>query len=154
MSQLLSALEIANIIGVEEIIVKHTLERRDADLAGYLHEPGLDATTSEEATANLRSQTPLLSFEGLPLLITKLAFNISPTDIIENLSCQIIHLMLIQNENKNLAEKNKELQQRNEQLQRQIKELQNQVENLQAEIADLTEAASRKSIWKRLGLKK
>ena len=35
----LTVSEIANMIGVEEAIIRQTLERRDEDLAPYLHDP-------------------------------------------------------------------------------------------------------------------
>jgi len=132
MSQVLTAAEVANLIGVDEVIVRHTLERRDDELAGYL------------GRTNANSETPVLALEGLPMLITKLAFNISPTDIIENLACQILHLMLIQNENKDLTEQNKALQKDSEALQRRVEELEQQVVSLQAQ---LTDATSKKRLW-------
>jgi C4-dicarboxylate-specific signal transduction histidine kinase len=145
--------EIANMIGVEAAIIRQTLERRDEDLAPYLHDP--DAS-GEEADVNISSsqpQTLLLEREGLPLLITKLAFNIPTSDIIENLACQVLHLTLVQEENADLTGKNQELQEQNEQLQHRTKELQQRVEALQSELAEQiqlreeAEAASRKGFW-------
>ena len=113
--------EIANMIGVEEAIIKQTLERRDEDLAPYLRDPDASGeesgvnvssfqpqtlleregppylhdsdTSDEESDVNVSSsqpQTLLLAREGLPLLITKLAFNIPTSDIIENLASQVL----------------------------------------------------------------
>lgn len=160
MLQTLTVSEITNIVGVEEDIVRHTLERRDEDLTAYLHEPrtnqSSDASTEGENVnhATSQPQTPLLHPEGLPLLITKLAFNIPTSDIIENLACQVLHLMLIQQEKTELAVKNQELQQQNEQLQQHIKELQQKAEVLQTELTEQIEAASRRTIWNLFGRRK
>ncbi len=153
----LTVSEIANMIGVEEAIIRQTLERRDEDLVPYLRDP--DAL-GEEADVNVspaQPQTLLLDREGMPLLITKLAFNIPTSDIIENLACQVLHLTLIQDENADLTSKHQELQEQNEQLQHDIKELQQRVESLQNELAEqiqlreAAEAASRKGFWNIFG---
>ena len=147
----LTVSEITNMIGVEEAIIQQTLERRDEDLAPYLHDP--DASR-READANVsNSQTVLLEREGLPLLITKLAFNIPTSDIIENLACQVLHLTFIQEENADLTSKHQELQEQNEQLQLHIKELQQRVDALESDLAEQiqlrekAEAESRKGFW-------
>lgn len=153
----LTVSEITNMIGVEEAIIRQTLERRDEDLAPYLHES--DAS-EEETGVNVslsQPQTLLLEREGLPLLITKLAFNIPTADIIENLACQVLHLTFIQEENADLTVKNQELQEQNEQLQHHIKELQQRVEALESELAEQirlreeAEAESRKGFWNIFG---
>ena len=153
----LTVSEIANMIGVEEAIIRQTLERRDEDLAPYLHEPD---TSGEEIDANVspsQPQTPLLDREGLPLLITKLAFNIPTADIIENLACQVLHLTFVQEQNADLTTKHQELQEQNEQLQHRIKELQQRVDSLKSELAaqihlrEEAEAESRKGFWSIFG---
>lgn len=157
MSTPLTLSEIANMIGVEEVIIRQTLERRDEDLVPYL--PALDAS-GEEADVNVsrsQSQTLLLAREGLPLLITKLAFNIPTSDIIENLASQVLHLMLVQDENAGLTSKHQELQEQNDQLQHLIKDLQKRVEALEDELTEQiqmreeAEAASRKGFWNIFG---
>lgn len=157
MSTPLTLSEIANMIGVEEVIIRQTLERRDEDLVPYL--PTLDAS-EEAADANVspsQPQTLLLAREGLPLLITKLAFNIPTSDIIENLASQVLHLMLVQDENAGLTSKHQELQEQNDQLQRLIKDLQKRVEALEGELTEQiqlreeAEAASRKGFWNIFG---
>ena len=154
----LTVSEIANMIGVEEAIIRQTLERRDEDLASYLHDP--DTPGEEAADANVspsQPQTPLLRREGLPLLITKLAFNIPTSDIIENLASQVLHLMLVQEENTDLTSKHQELQEQNEQLQHHAKELQQKVDSLKSELAaqiqlrEKAEAESRKGFWSIFG---
>ena len=153
----LTVSEIANMIGVEEAIIRQTLERRDEDLVPYLHDP--DAS-GEGADANIPSSQPqvlLLEREGLPLLITKLAFNIPTSDIIENLACQVLHLTLVQEENADLTSKHQELQEQNEQLQHHTKELQQRVNALEGELAEQiqlrekAEAESRKGFWSIFG---
>ena len=153
----LTVSEIANMIGVEEAIIRQTLERRDEDLAPYLHDPD---TAGEEADANVspsQSQTLFLKREGLPLLITKLAFNIPTSDIIENLASQVLHLMLVQEENADLTSKHQELQEQNEQLQHHTKELQQRVDSLESELAEQiqlrekAETESRKGFWSIFG---
>ena len=157
MSTPLTLSEIANMIGVEEVIIRQTLERRDEDLVPYL--PALDAS-GEEADANAspaQPQTLVLAREGLPLLITKLAFNIPTSDIIENLASQVLHLMLVQDENAGLTSKHQELQEQNDQLQHLIKDLQKKVEALEDELTEQiqlrkeVEAASRKGFWNIFG---
>ena len=149
--------EIANMIGVEEAIIRQTLERRDEDLVPYL--PALDAL-GEEADVSVspsQPQTLLLAREGLPLLITKLAFNIPTSDIIENLASQVLHLMLVQEENASLTSKRQELQEQNGRLEHLVKELQQKVEALHNELAEQiqlreeAEAASRKGFWNIFG---
>ena len=123
----------------------------------YLRDPN---ASGEEAGVNVspsQPQTPLLAREGLPLLITKLAFNIPTADIIENLACQVLHLMLVQGENADLTSKHQELQEQNEQLQHHIKELQQRVDALESELAEQiqlreqVEAESRKGFWNIFG---
>ncbi len=147
----LTVAEITNMIGVEESIIRQTLERRDEDLVPYLRDP--DASR-KEADANVpRPQTLLLEREGLPLLITKLAFNIPTSDIIENLACQLLHLTLVQEQNADLTSKHQELQEQSERLQHHIKELQLRVDSLESELAEQiqlrekAEAESRKGFW-------
>ena len=153
----LTVSEIANMIGVEEAIIRQTLERRDEDLAPYLHDPDVSRKEVDVNVSPLQSQTLLLDREGLPLLITKLAFNIPTSDIIENLACQVLHLMLIQEQNADLTSKHQELQEQNKQLQHHIKELQQKVDSLESELAEQiqlrekVEAESRKGFWSIFG---
>ena len=154
MSAPLTIAEIANMIGVEEVIIRHTLERRDEDLTPYLCDPDASGEADNVTASPSQPQTPLLDREGLPLLITKLAFNIPTSDIIENLACQVLHLMVTQEENAGLTGKHQGLQEQNEQLQHRVKELQQRVEVLQNELTEQiqlreeAEAASRKGFWK------
>lgn len=155
MSAPLTVSEITNMIGVEETIIRQTLARRDEDLVPYLHTLG---GSGEELDINASSsQALLLDREGLPLLITKLAFNIPTSDIIENLACQVLHLTLVQEQNAGLTSKHQALQTQNDRLQHHIKELQQKVDSLEGEIAEeirrreTAEAESRKGFWNVFG---
>ena len=153
----LTVSEIANMIGVEEAIIRQTLERRDEDLTPYLHDSDASEEGADADVSPAQSQTLLLEREGLPLLITKLAFNIPTSDIIENLACQVLHLTLVQEENADLTRKHQELQEQNEQLQHHTKGLQQRVDSLENEIAEQiqlreqAEAESRKGFWSIFG---
>ena len=153
MPQTLTVPEIAYIIGVEEAIIRRALERRDENLVPYLHEPSdsqLSSETKEGANMNppiSQPMTPLLDLEGLPLLITKLAFNIPTADIIENLACQVLHLMVLQEGNVDLKQKNHELHHQNEQLKQENENLRHQVETLQAKLVELKEAHATKGFF-------
>ena len=149
--------EIANMIGVEETIIRQTLERRDEDLVLYLHDSDASEAAADAKVSSSQSQPLLLEREGLPLLITKLAFNIPTSDIIENLACQVLHLMLVQEENADLTSKHQELQEQNERLQHHTKELQQRVDSVEGELAaqiqlrERAEAESRKGFWSIFG---
>ena len=142
--------EIADMIGVEDAIIKRTIERRDDDLQPYLRENLEDSGQNERETDAPVSEpaTPLLDLEGLPLLITKLSFNIPTLDIIENLACQVLHLTVLREEKTDLTSKNQELQGQNEELQERINNLQHQVAELQGELTRQAEMLSRSWIHK------
>lgn len=148
MATIITVSEIAKMIGVEEGTIKRTLERRDSDLVPYLHEPtdhqpaGEGEEDAHTDTSASQPPIPTLDLEGLPRLITKLAFNIPTTDIIENLASQVLHLTLLQQDNTTLMNNNQELQHQNEQLQHRIADLQHQVEELQTQLTEQAEAQS------------
>ena len=159
MLEILKVSDIANMIGVEEEIIKRTLERRDEDLVPYLHESsdhqsGKSEQEEDTQDGNRVLHTPQLSVAGLPLLITKLAFNIPTQDTIENLACQVMHLTVVQTENTELVQENQELKQHNEQLQNNIDDLQQQLKDSQAKYAELMETQSRGWIRNLLKFKK
>ena len=142
--------EIADLIGVEDTIIRRTIERRDDDLQPYLHEdPEYNAQNQTDTDAPVSEvPTPLLDLEGLPLLITKLSFNIPTLDIIENLACQVLHLTVLREEKTDLTSKNRELQGQNAELQARIDDLQHQVSELQGELTRQAEMQSRSWIQK------
>lgn len=142
--------EIADLIGVEDTIIRRTIERRDDDLQPYLHEDpenGVQSQSDKDAPVS-DLPTPLLDLEGLPLLITKLSFNIPTLDIIENLACQVLHLTVLREEKTDLTNKNRELQGQNAELQTGIDDLQHQVAELQEELTRQAEMQSRSWIHK------
>ena len=148
MLEILNVSDIANMIGVKEEIIQRTLERRDEDLVPYLHESsdhqsGKSEQGKDTQDGNPVPDTPQLSVAGLPLLITKLAFNIPILDTIENLACQVMHLTVVQTENAELTRENQELKQHNEQLQNNIDNLQQQLKDSQAKYAELMETQAR-----------
>lgn len=148
MPERLNVSEIASLIGVEEEIIKRTLERRDADLEPYLYEPSL----SQSEGKNQTQQIPLLRLEGLPRLITKLSYNIPTSDIIENLACQVMHLVVLRKENAELMGQNQDLQGQNDQYEHRIKDLKQEIEASQAKLTELVEKQSRgwfRNIFKR-----
>ena len=148
--------EIADLIGVENAIIKRTIERRDDDLQPYLHENPETSAQDQTVTDAPVSEpaTPLLDLEGLPLLITKLSFNIPTLDIIENLACQVLHLTVLREEKTDLTTKNQELQGQNEELQACINDLQHQIAELQGELTRQAELQSRSWIHKLFGRSK
>jgi regulator of replication initiation timing len=153
MSQRLSVPDIAGIIGVEEDIITNTLAREDEDLKPYLYvEPvitshsdgSLETLFGGEKKETEEPQTEfMLSVDGLSVLITKLAFNIPTSDLIENLACQVLHLTVLQEDIAELKRENQGLQLRNEELQQRINELQTEVLNLKAKAVEETETQSR-----------
>ena len=148
MPERLNVSEIASLIGVEEKIIKRTLERRDAALEPYLYEP----PHSQSEGKNQTQQIPLLRLEGLPQLITKLSYNIPTSDIIENLACQVMHLVVLRKENAELMGQNQGLQGQNDQYEHRIKDLKQEIEASQAKLTELVEKQSRgwfRNIFKR-----
>ena len=153
MSQRLSVPDIASIIGVEEDIITNALAREDEDLQPYLYsEPAitsggddsLETLFGGEKTESEKPQTVfMLSVDGLSILITKLAFNIPTSDLIENLACQVLHLTVLQEDIAELKRENQELQSQNEELERRIKEVQTESLKLRSEAAEAAQTQSR-----------
>ena len=153
MPQQLRVPDIANVIGVEEEIIRRTLERHDEDLEPYVHiEPVIISHSGEqsdpqpddsEKEAEQSQSAFMLNLDGLPVLITKLAFNIPTSDLIENLACQVLHLTVLQEDNVELEGANQELRHQNEQLQHSIEKVREEVKTLQAKVAELIEIQSR-----------
>ena len=153
MPQRLSVPDIASIIGVEEDIISNALAREDEDLKPYLYiEPviasqgdeSLEALFGGEKKETEEPQTAfMLSVDGLSILITKLAFNIPTSDLIENLACQVLHLTVLQEDIAELKRENQELQCQNEELQRRIKEVQTEALKLKSKVAEAAKTQSR-----------
>ena len=153
MSQRLSVPDIANIIGVDEDIITNTLAREDEELKPYLYvEPvissqgneSLETSFAGESEAAQKTQTAyMLGVEGLSVLITKLAFNIQTSDLIENLACQVLHLTVLQEDIAELKRRTRQLQFRNDELQHRLKRAQTENRNLKATLAEATKTQSR-----------
>ncbi|MDE0043436.1 MAG: hypothetical protein OXT74_15460 [Candidatus Poribacteria bacterium] len=153
MPQRLSVPDIASIIGVEEDIITNALAREDEDLQPFLYIEPVIATNDDGSIEALfggkqketeESQTVfMLSVEGLSILITKLAFNIPTSDLIENLACQVLHLTVLQEDIAELKRENQELQFQNEELQRRIKEIETEALKLKSKITEAAKTQSR-----------
>ena len=153
MSQRLSVPDIANIIGVEEEIITNVLAREDEELKPYLYvEPvissqgneSLETSFAGEGETAQKTQTAyMLGVEGLSVLITKLAFNIQTSDLIENLACQVLHLTVLQEDIAELQRRTRQLQFRNDELQHRLKRAQTENRNLKATLAEATKTQSR-----------
>ena len=146
MSQRLSVPDIASIIGVEEDIITNTLARQDEDLKPYLYAEPVTASHGDESREALfgsekegteEPQTAyMLGVEGLSVLITKLAFNIPTSDLIENLACQVLHLTVLQEDIADLKREKQKLQLQNEELQQKLKRVQIENQALKAYAAE------------------
>ena len=153
MSQRLSVPDIASIIGVEEDIITNALAREDEDLQPYLHVEPVIASDGDESLetffggAGKETEEPqsvfMLSVDGLSILITKLAFNIPTSDLIENLACQVLHLTVLQEDVAELKREKQELQLQNEELQQKIERVQTELLSLKAKAAEAAETKSR-----------
>lgn len=111
--------DVAEIIGVDEEIIKRTLNRKHEDIEPYLR------VVSAPSDADDGEPKPILQLriDGLAPLITQLSYNIPTNDIIENLICQIVHIAY--------------LRETNEKLEAEISTLQNKIKTLHEERADL-----------------
>ena len=154
MSQRLSVPDIANIIGVEEDIITNALARHDEDLKPYLYvEPVVASHGGESVEALFGSEKKetekpetasyLLGVDGLSVLITKLAFNIPTSDLIENLACQVLHLTVLQEDIAELNREKRQLQLQNEELEQKLKRILVENRTLQATVAEATKTESR-----------
>ena len=135
----ISVSEIASYIGVAEVIVQSVINRQDADLMPYLDESALPDET------NLQS----FSIDGLPLLITKISYNIPTADIIDNLSLQVQHLVSQQEEIENLKKKSDQLAKHNEQLQDHINGLIKENEELQIKLHEVESNVNLRNLFRR-----
>ena len=111
--------DVAEVIGVDEEIIKQTLNRKHPEIEPFLRTvsaPSEEENTEPKAVLQLR-------IDGLAPLITQLSYNIPTNEIIENLICQVVHIAYL-NEN-------------NEKLEKEVAELRKKVKSLQEERADL-----------------
>ena len=135
----ISVSEIASYIGVAEVIVQSVINRQDADLMPYLDESALPDETDLQS----------FSIDGLPLLITKISYNIPTADIIDNLSLQVQHLVSQQEEIENLKKKSDQLATHNEQLQDHINGLIKDNEELQIKLHEVESNVNLRNLFRR-----
>lgn len=134
---------VSETIGVEEEIIKNTLERRDADIEPYLRVVSVRADANGTTLPQLQ-----LRIDGLAPLIKKLSYNMPTDDIIENLICQVVHLTHITDINTHLEEENQTLRGENQHLRETVDALDaendeliakvKENQNLHAQVEDLT----------------
>ena len=139
MPKKISVSEIASYIGVAEVIVQSVINRQDADLMPYLDEFALPDETDLQS----------FSIDGLPLLITKISYNIPTADIIDNLSLQVQHLVSQQEEIENLKKKSDQLATHNEQLQDHINGLIKGNEELQIKLHEVESNVNLRNLFRR-----
>ncbi len=122
---------VSETIGVEEEIIKNTLERRDADIEPYLR------VVSARAEGNSATKPQLqLRVDGLAPLIKKLSYNIPTDDIIENLICQIVLLTHITEMNVRLEDENQALRAENQHLRETVAALDEENDELVAKVEE------------------
>ncbi|MDE0299806.1 MAG: hypothetical protein OXN17_14320 [Candidatus Poribacteria bacterium] len=153
MPQRLSVPDIAGIIGVDEDIITNALAREDEDIKPYLFVEPVITSQGDELLETLfggeKRETEdhqtafMLSVDGLSVLITKLAFNIPTSDLIENLACQVLHLTVLQEDIAELKREKEELQTQNEELEQRIKQVQTELMSLKASVTETAETKSR-----------
>jgi len=126
---------IAETIGVDEDIIKRTLERRDEEIEPYLR---IVSAPADEVGGAPNPQIQL-RVDGLSPLIKKLTYNIPTDDIIENLICQIVHIAYLQETGEKLETHNEALIRENRQLRETIEAIQAEKAGLQSRVNNLTE---------------
>ena len=139
MQKKISVSEIASYIGVAEVVVQSVINRQDVDLIPYL----------DESTQSDETGLPSFSIEGLPLLVTKVSYNIPTADIIDNLSQKVQHLVSQQEEIKNLKKTNDQLATSNEQLQDLINSLTAESEELQVKLDEAESNVNWRNLFRR-----
>lgn len=117
----LTVSKIANTLGFEKSIIENILSREDEELLPYM-------TQKEDEDQNVNY---ILDLEGLPILIKKLSFNLPTSEIIENLTCQVLHLTALEQNNISLKEEVNYLSSEVKELHQKVAELQNKISDLQ-----------------------
>ncbi len=139
MQKKISVSEIASYIGVAEVVVQSVINRQDVDLIPYL----------DESIQSDETGLPRFSVEGLPLLVTKVSYNIPTADIIDNLSQKVQHLVSQQEEIKNLKKTNDQLATSNAQLQDLINSLTAESEELQVKLDEAESNVNWRNLFRR-----
>ncbi len=121
--------QVSEVIGVDEEIIKQTLERKHTDI-----EPFLRVVSSASDDSDVTPIAMLqLRIDGLAPLIKLLSFNIPTNDIIENLISQVVHITFLREDNENLQNDIIELKKKIKILQGEKADLRVQINNLQGE---------------------
>lgn len=120
---------VSEIIGVDEEIIKKTLERKHSDIEPFLR---IVSSPSEDSDA-IPIGMLQLRIDGLAPLIKLLSFNIPTNDIIENLISQVVHITFLREDNENLQNDIIELKEKIKILQEEKADLRVQINNLQEE---------------------
>ncbi|RKU31326.1 hypothetical protein C6497_02210 [Candidatus Poribacteria bacterium] len=121
--------DVAEVIGVDEEIIKQVLERKTPEIEPYLRVRSGRSGTESEAEAVLQ-----LRIDGLAPLITQLSYNIPTNDIIENLICQIVHIAYLNETIEKLESEKIELNNIVQTLQHENSDLRIEINRLQDEI--------------------
>jgi hypothetical protein len=114
MKNQLTIKETSHLLGLEEAAIEWLVAKNDPELEPYIKRK------SGNGSPNKKQIT--ITLDGLPTLIKKLSYNIQTADIIENLSCQVLHLEILRQENEVLKEANLKLQQDLNELKAQLSE--------------------------------
>ena len=121
--------DVAEVIGVDEEIIKQTLKRKHPDIEPYLR---VVSALSDEDDADPEAILQL-RIDGLAPLITQLSYNIPTNDIIENLICQIVHIAYLRETNEKLEVEITELNEKIKSLHEERADLRVQINNLEEE---------------------
>ena len=121
--------DVAEVIGVDESIIKQALEKKTPEIEPYLKVISGNSETETETTAILQ-----LRIDGLAPLITQLSFNIPTNEIIENLICQIVHIAYMKETIEKIELEKNELDNTVQSLQQENSELRIEINQLKEEI--------------------
>ena len=119
----LNAENLAHLLGMEREDMHRQLEQMRDEPAGHV--------SADEAGLLV------LSLDGLPTLIKQMAFNIPTTDIIENLTCQVLHLAAMHEDFDGLQGEIQQAQAENGKLGKQIAVLQQENTALASRLDEL-----------------
>jgi hypothetical protein len=137
MNSQLTIPETSELLGLEKSKIEWIVSKDDPELEPYIQrKSGNGSSEAKQITIGL---------DGLPILIKKLSYSIQTEDIIENLACQILHLEILKQENKELEQDNIKLREELDQLKVQLLEYEEIIS--EAKNISLKEAISRKLRW-------
>ncbi|MFQ6041050.1 MAG: hypothetical protein ACE5PV_09350 [Candidatus Poribacteria bacterium] len=137
MKNQLTLTETSNLLGLEESTIEWIVAKNDPELEPYIQRKSGNGSSEKKRVT--------ITLDGLPTLIKKLSYNIQTADIIENLSCQVLHLEVLRQENEELKKDKLKLQQELNELKIQLLEYEEIISA--AKNAGLRGAISRKLRW-------